>query len=57
MTVRYVRELNSRTGLPQLTETLVRRGYDEASIRKVYGENLMGFFETTWTPAKVAVAA
>ena len=57
VTVRYVRELNSRTGLPELTETLVRRGYDEASIRKVYGENLMAFFATTWAPAKLAVAA
>jgi membrane dipeptidase len=57
VTLRYVRELNSRSGLPQLTETLVRRGYDEASIRKIYGENLIAFFETTWAPDMGPTAA
>lgn len=50
VTTRYVRELNTRTELFRLTETLVRRGYRDEDIAKFLGGNLMGFFGTTWAP-------
>lgn len=34
--------------LPRLTDGLMRRGYDEASIHKVMGGNLLRVFEATW---------
>jgi membrane dipeptidase len=33
--------------MPALTEALARRGYDEASLRKILGENLLRVMEET----------
>jgi membrane dipeptidase len=50
---RYVRELRTRRDLPALTEALVAAGYDDESVRKFLGENVLHFFERVWsgTPA------
>ena len=50
VSVRYVRELNTRSELRSLTETLLSRGYDEESIHKFLGGNLLTFFRATWEP-------
>lgn len=47
---RYVRELMSRSNLPRLTEALLDAGYDDDSVRKFLGANVLGFFEHVWAP-------
>ncbi len=41
---RYVEQLNTPTKVPNLTRGLVERGYSEATIKKMLGENLMRVF-------------
>lgn len=36
--------------LPEITEGLLARGYDEADIRKILGQNFLRVAEATWTP-------
>ena len=45
---RYVKELMTRSNLPALTEALANRGYDEASIHKFLGGNIIRFLSTVW---------
>lgn len=35
-------------GMPALTNHLLKRGFAEADIRKIYGENLLRIYETIW---------
>ena len=48
---RYVKELMTRRNLPALTEALLDRGYDEASVHKFLGGNILRFLTGVWAPA------
>lgn len=48
---RYVKELMSRSRLPMLTEALLKAGYDDESVRKFLGANVLAFFEQVWAPS------
>lgn len=43
--------LEDVTRLPALTAELERRGYDEATLRKILGENFLRVFRQTWPAA------
>lgn len=43
-----VRGLDRSTEFGNLTRGLVARGYSDAEIRKIMGENFLGLFETVW---------
>jgi membrane dipeptidase len=45
---RYVRELSTRSNLPDLTEALLDRGYDEESVHKFLGGNVLRFLSRVW---------
>ena len=45
---RYVEELKTRSQVRHLTRGLVRRGYSEAVIRKILGENFLRVFAEVW---------
>lgn len=47
---RYVKELMTRSRLPRLTEALLNAGYDDASVHKFLGGNVLRFFERVWAP-------
>jgi membrane dipeptidase len=51
---RYVRELMTRSNLPQLTEALLGRGLSDADVKKFLGGNLVRFFGTVWPGAAAA---
>lgn len=44
----YPAGMETPEGMPILTDRLLRRGFAEADIRKVYGENLLRIYETIW---------
>jgi membrane dipeptidase len=43
------RDLQDSSQLPRLTEAMVHRGYDDATILKVLGGNYLRIFEQVWT--------
>ena len=43
-------DIGDATGLPRLVDALRRRGYDEAALRKVAGENWLRVLEASWKP-------
>lgn len=45
---RYIRECPDQTGLVHITEALVDRGWDEAQIRGLLGENFLRVFGKIW---------
>ena len=45
---RYIRECPDQTGLVHITEALVDRGWDEAHIRGLLGENFLRVFGDIW---------
>lgn len=47
---RYVKELMTRSRLPLLTEALLNAGYDEESVHKFLGGNVLKFFARVWAP-------
>lgn len=47
---RYVKELMTRSRLPRLTEALLNAGYDDESVHKFLGGNVLRFFERVWAP-------
>lgn len=51
---RYVRELMTRSRLPLLTEALVAAGYDDESVLKFLGGNVLRFYERVWSPGQPA---
>jgi membrane dipeptidase len=51
---RYVKELMTRSNLPALTEALANRGYDEASIHKFLGGNIIRFLSSVWADGEAA---
>ncbi|RMC29816.1 dipeptidase [Paracoccus alkanivorans] len=44
----YPAGIETPATMPALTEALLRRGFTEEDIRKVYGENLIRMYETVW---------
>lgn len=46
--LRYVEGFDDYGQLPQVVEALSSRGYDEASVRKVLGENWVRVFKEVW---------
>lgn len=40
--------LETETDVPNLTEALLKRGYSEAEVRDIMGENLLRVFEAVW---------
>ena len=54
---RYVKELMTRSRLPRLTEALLNAGYDEESVGKFLGGNVLKFFERVWAPGAPSAAA
>ncbi|WP_339948388.1 dipeptidase [uncultured Albimonas sp.] len=44
----YPAGIETPAGMPALTEALLARGFAEAEIRKIYGENLLRVYETVW---------
>ncbi|TXR50383.1 dipeptidase [Phyllobacterium endophyticum] len=40
--------IETPVGMPALTKRLVERGFNQADIRKIYGENLLRIYETIW---------
>ena len=40
--------IRSSAEFPNITRTLLSRGYSESEIKKIMGENLMSLFETVW---------
>ena len=40
-----------------LTEALLRAGYDDESVRKFIGRNVLRFFERVWAPKPAQPAA
>jgi len=47
---RYVKELMTRSRLPRLTEALLNAGYDDESVHKFLGGNVLNFFKRVWAP-------
>ena len=45
---RYVEELKTRTQVGQITAGLLDRGYDDAVIKGILGENLLRVFDQVW---------
>lgn len=45
---RYPRGIEVPSRLPALTAALLRRGYREADVRKILGENLLRVFRRVW---------
>ncbi|KLK89741.1 hypothetical protein AA309_29675 [Microvirga vignae] len=44
----YPAGMETPKGMPALTKRLLERGFAEADIRKIYGENLLRIYETIW---------
>ncbi|WP_439365989.1 dipeptidase [Bradyrhizobium sp. DASA03005] len=44
----YPAGIETPEGMPVLTERLLKRGFTEADIRMVYGENLLRIYESVW---------
>ena len=44
----YPSGIETPATMPALTEALLRRGFTEEDIRKIYGENLIRMYETVW---------
>lgn len=45
----YPTELTSAADLPHLTATLLERGFSEAEIRGIMGENLLDVYDAVWS--------